>query len=541
MDRERATDKTLVSVVITCYNHAKYLPEAIESVLAQSYKNHEIVVIDDGSTDDTAIVSKKYDVNYVFQKNQGLSAARNTGIKHSKGAFLIFLDADDRLLMDAIQVGVNCFQEHPEVEMVFGKYHYINVDGSFMKEQPPFELPKKDDHYFNLLHKNFISMHAAVMYKSNNEELKKGYNISLRACEDYDLYLRIAQKGKIAMHPNKVAEYRKHNSNMSGNPELMLKASLEVLKTQHDFVENHNQYKPAYKKGLNYWKDFYGKKILKQSNFILNQPNNIQKVINGFSTLAKFSPSLLLHNESIEVMKKLFKGLLKNALSKTIKKTKSKKVKVGKLNFGDLRRITPLSRDFGYDRGGPADRYYIENFLKRNAADIKGRVLEIKDDTYALTFGGKNITQIDILDIDPNNSKANIIADLAKADNVASNTYDCVILTQTLLLIYDVKAAITHAHRMLKPGGVLLVTVPGITQMDYKALGNIWYWSFSEASTKKLFEEIFPSQQVIVNKYGNVLVASSLLYGISAKELTNEELDFTDPDYQVIVTIRATK
>ncbi|MDQ3535825.1 MAG: methyltransferase, partial [Bacteroidota bacterium] len=112
---------------------------------------------------------------------------------------------------------------------------------------------------------------------------------------------------------------------------------------------------------------------------------------------------------------------------------------------------------------------------------------------------------------------------------------------QTLLLIYDVKEAIAHAHRILKPGGVLLVTIPGITQMDYKALGNIWYWSFSEASATKLFQEVFSPDKINVGKHGNVLIASSLLYGISAKELTKEELDYTDPDYQVIITIRAVK
>lgn len=536
-----ANSKPLVSVIITCYNHAKYLPEAIESVISQTYTNCEIVVVDDGSTDDTALVAKKYEVSYIYQENQGLSAARNTGMEYCNGQYLIFLDADDRLLKGAVQAGINCFQDNIGTQMVFGNYHYINMDGSFMKDQPQYELPDKEDHYINLLHKNFISMHAAVMYKRNNEEVKKGFNVKLKACEDYDLYLRIAQKFMISRHTNKVAEYRKHNNNMSGNPELMLKASLGVLKTQQDYVQKNPKYKKAYKNGMQFWREFYGKKIIKQINLQLNQQIDNSRLFSGFSTLFKYTPNLLLHFETRKIMKKVFKGLLKSALSKTMKKKKSLKPKVGKLKFGDLRRVTPISRHFGYDRGGPADRYYIENFLKQNAADIKGRVLEIKDDTYASTFGGNNISKIDILDIDKDNSKANIIADLANAENVPSDTYDCIILTQTLLLIYDVKAAIAHAHRILKPGGVLLVTVPGITQMDYRFLGNIWYWSFTEASSKRLFQEVFPAQQVTVNKHGNVLVATSLLYGLSAKELTREELDFTDPDYQVIVTIRATK
>jgi glycosyltransferase involved in cell wall biosynthesis/SAM-dependent methyltransferase len=538
----QAKDNPIVSVVITCYNHAKYLPEAIESILSQTYEFLEIVVVDDGSTDDTAQVARKYNVNYVYQENQGLSAARNTGVQNSKGKYLIFLDADDRLLKDAVQIGINCFQENKDAQMVFGKYHYINMDGSFMKEQPAYELPDKDDHYYNLLHKNFISMHAAVMYDSSNPEVRKGYNVQLKACEDYDLYLRIGQKAKIVMHTSRVAEYRRHNSNMSGNPELMLKASVGVLRKQKIFVKDDPKYRRAYNNGIEYWKEYYGKKILKQLNLQLTQQHyNKKKVFSGFTTLFKYSPNLLINIEATKIMKKIFKGILKTALGKTMKNKKLHKPKVGKLNFGDLRRVTPISREFGYDRGGPADRYYIENFLKSNASVIKGKVLEIKDDTYASTYGGNKITQIDILDIDEHNTKANIIADLAKANNVPSDTYDCVILTQTLLLIYDVKEAIAHAHRILKPGGVLLVTIPGITQMDYKALGNIWYWSFSEASATKLFQEVFSPDKINVGKHGNVLIASSLLYGISAKELTKEELDYTDPDYQVIITIRAVK
>jgi SAM-dependent methyltransferase len=213
----------------------------------------------------------------------------------------------------------------------------------------------------------------------------------------------------------------------------------------------------------------------------------------------------------------------------------------GKINFGDLRRVKPLSRQFGFDRGGAVDRYYIENFLAKNASDVKGRVLEIKDDNYTRIYGQDKVTKADILDIDDTNHLATIIADLAEADAIPSNSYDCIILTQTLLLIYDVKAAISHSYRILKPGGVLLVTVPGIVQMDYKALGFTWYWSFTEASCNRLFKEFFSEEQVEVTRHGNVLAAAAQLYGISAKELTNSELDYNDPDYQMLITVRAVK
>jgi len=229
-----------------------------------------------------------------------------------------------------------------------------------------------------------------------------------------------------------------------------------------------------------------------------------------------------------------FKSIIKRIFTNTIPKP-------GKIKFGHFRRLTPFSREFGYDRGGPVDRYFIERFMNDNSSNIKGKVLEIKDDDYTKRYGGNRVETSDILDIDNQNVRATIIADLAKADDIPDNSYDCIILTQTLLLIYDVKDAIYHCHRILKVGGVILVTVPGITQMFYKELGHTWHWSFTEASCTRLFNEYFSEDQVKVEYHGNVLAATSHLYGISAKELKLSELDYKDPNYQMLITVRAVK
>lgn len=529
----------LVSVVITCYNHAHYLPEAITSVLNQTYSHYEIIVVDDGSVDGTREVAVGFPmVTYVFQDNSGLSAARNTGIKNSSGEFFVFLDADDRLLPNALKTGLKCFKQNTDAALVFGTYQYINPNGTFNKNPPFFKLPDYSDHYFNLLHKNFISMHATVMYRSSVRELREGFNEKLNACEDYELYLRITRSSRAVFHNDRIAEYRKHLDNMSGNPILMLKSSLLVLKHEERFVQNNSKLNKALKRGKKFWKDFYGKKAIKK----MRQSNSFgwRNSITLTISVLKLAPELVLQSAIRKDLFMTFKKLFKGTLKKIVKKPNGKP-KVGKINFGDLRRLRPLSKSFGYDRGGPVDRYYIEKFLEENKAKIRGKVLEIKDDTYATLFGGEKVLQVDILDIDKSNTKATIIADLTKAENIPSDSYDCIILTQTLLLIYDVKAAISTAYRLLKPGGTLLVTVPGISQMDYKMLGNTWYWSFTEASSKKLFEEVFPKNQVEVVKYGNVFTAAALLFGISAKELKEEELNYHDSDYQVIISIKATK
>src|SRR5688572_10779117 len=168
--------------------------------------------------------------------------------------------------------------------------------------------------------------------------------------------------------------------------------------------------------------------------------------------------------------------------------------------MGSLRRITPLSPSWGFDRGRPVDRYYIEAFLETNRRDIRGRVLEILNRDYTLKYGASR-ELVDVLDIDPSNRQATIIADLAAADSVPSDLFDCFILTQTLQLIYDVKSAVAHAHRVLRPAGVLLVTVPAVSRLAGE--GYTDYWRFTPDSCVRLFGEVFGNKQVTVTAYGN--------------------------------------
>src|SRR5688500_4896523 len=162
--------------------------------------------------------------------------------------------------------------------------------------------------------------------------------------------------------------------------------------------------------------------------------------------------------------------------------------------LGTIRRTTPLSNSWGYDRGTPVDRYYIEQFLAHHRSDICGRVLEVKDNHYTRRFG-RHIESSDILDIDPTNPDATIIADLAAADNIPADTFDCFVFTQTLQFIYDTREALGHMHRILRPGGVLLATVPVVSPVS-RSLESHDYWRFTAASCKKLFVEVFGADQI---------------------------------------------
>ncbi len=214
----------------------------------------------------------------------------------------------------------------------------------------------------------------------------------------------------------------------------------------------------------------------------------------------------------------------------------------GPVEFGNLRRVTPITRSFGFERGQPVDRYYIERFLARHSADISGRVMEIGDNEYTRRFGGTRVTQSDILSLTPDNPNATLVADLTSADHVPSAIFDCIIFTQTLHFIYDVQAAVRTLHRILKPGGVLLGTFPALSQVcryDMDRWGD--YWRFTSAAIRRLFGDVFGPEQVTVEAHGNVLAAISFLHGLSAHELTPDELDTLDPDYQLLITARAVK
>jgi SAM-dependent methyltransferase len=213
----------------------------------------------------------------------------------------------------------------------------------------------------------------------------------------------------------------------------------------------------------------------------------------------------------------------------------------GKVDFGDLRRLAPISREYGYDRGRPVDRYYIENFLLSEADLIKGRVLEVGENTYTLAFGGAHVAQSDVLHIYESNPTTTFVADLSDAPHLPSNAFDCAIVTQTLHLIYDIKAALATLYRILKPGGVLLATVPGISQISDDEWNDTWYWALTTSSVQRLAEEVFPKSGIEVASHGNVLSAISFLQGLSDDELTRDELDHNDPLYQVVITLRASK
>jgi methyltransferase family protein len=201
----------------------------------------------------------------------------------------------------------------------------------------------------------------------------------------------------------------------------------------------------------------------------------------------------------------------------------------------------PVSRRFGYDRGRPIDRYYIESFLASHRPDIRGRVLEVADDRYSRRFGGRGIER-SILHVDADAPGATLVGDLVTGEGIPADAFDCAIVTQTLPFVYDIHGAVANLHRLLAPGGVTLVTLSGISQIsryDMERWGD--FWRFTSLSALRLFEEAFHPNDIDVTVYGNVFAASALLYGLAVEDTGTDALDPVDDDYQVTLGVRAVR
>ncbi len=280
---------SLVSIVIPCYNQARFLGEAVESVLAQTHPHFEIVVVDDGSSDNTSEVAARYPkVSLIRQKNQGLSNARNAGLRQSKGDFIVFLDADDRLLPKALEIGLKHLVAHPEWAFVSGRCALIASDGSPLHsvEQPYFEK----DHYAEMLRDNYIWPPSVVLYRRTVFDTVPGFDTSLSGSADYGIYLQIAGRFPVGCHPHVISEYRQHTTNMSQNFGLMLKDALNALRSNWDCVRGNKQYEEAYKTGINFCQEYYGELLVERLRSHVRGGGDWMPALKGMLVLLRYSP-----------------------------------------------------------------------------------------------------------------------------------------------------------------------------------------------------------------------------------------------------------
>lgn len=544
MSFDSAQSRPLVTVIIPCYNQGRYLGEAILSAEQQTYSNIEVIVVDDGSTDNTRAVAESFaHVKYVYQPNKGLSAARNTGIGQSKGLFLVFLDADDVLYKSAVEINVTYLLKNPSWAFVSGGHDKTDEWLYPLDDRDPV-IKVPENPYLELLRGNYIGMHAAVMYRCRVFD-KFEFDTSLTACEDYDLYFKVARTYPVGGHTQKVAAYRQHDTNMSADYMRMLRSVLNVHGRQRALLKNADEV-ACWKDGVSAWERYYAT-LLYRRNFAAIESDCRWAGWSVMMLMARVIPGRFrdyvlkrIRRNALEFIKR---ALPDSLLKKLHQRGAYRKYTPppGKIEPGDFNRLTPFSTDFGFDRGGAIDRFYIESFLEENRDHVRGRVLEIGDNAYTLKYGGDKVLRSDILHIDHHNSRATYIGDITDIPEIPSGTFDCIILTQTLHLIYDFTSALRTCYRILKPGGCLLLTVPGISHIDGGAWKDYWLWSFTDASVKRLMTDTFNGSKVNIKTYGNVYVAAAFLYGMGLPEFRKDFLFHHDASYQVIISAAAIK
>lgn len=529
-----------VTVVVNCCNDLEFLEHALGSVLSQTRQAKEIIVVDDGSVEDPARITGRYTrVRLIRQSNQGLAAARNTGLSAASAEMIVFLDADDLLLPHALDAGLACHLRAPGSAFVYGGHRRVDQHGR------PIGPDRYDavgnEPYRNFLCGNIIGMHATVMYRRDKLLEAGGFSPALRRCEDYDLYLRLSRTLPVASHPAIVAEYRWHGGNMSGNRRTMLRSVLSVHGCQAIFADRSPDTAADWRRGRRIWRDYYASEVMEDAKAAWRS-RDIYGTVKGVAMAATMSPQLAVR-DVLQMAWHQAKRVLLPGLVDRLKRSYGYHVPpaLGQVCFGDLDTPSPVSRDFGFDRGTPVDRYYIESFLWTHRSDIAGRVLEVGDDSYTRRFGGSAVTRRDVLHIHAEHPAATIVGDLSVPGTLPTDAFDCLLLTQTLHLVYDMRAAVAEIFRALKPNGVVLLTVPGISQLDRGEWSRSWFWSLTPASARRLFADVFGEDTVIVEAHGNVFAAIAFLQGVALEELDRTKLDVVDEAYPMVVTIRARK
>jgi glycosyltransferase involved in cell wall biosynthesis len=528
----------LVSVVAIFLDGERFLDEAIRSVFEQTHARWELLLVDDGSTDGSTAIARGWAerepqrVRYFEHpghRNEGMSASRNVGLRHARGDYLALLDADDVWLPEKLARQVAILEAHPEVGLLFGAPLYwfgwtgqaddrardyvidLKIPTDRVYQPPSLLVP-----YLRRLAPTPCP--SDVLVRRSAAEAVGGFEAHFTGVnmvyEDQGFFSKLLLHAPAFASGETWDHYRQH-------PESCYAVSKASGGREHArayFLRWFRGY--LRRRGITdgpVWDAVRGE---------LKQHGLASRAVRGLRQVARAALPLRMRSW----IGRRVPGLDGRPSRRRVR-------------FGSLRRLTPVSRQFGWDRGGlPVDRYYIERFLQSHAADIRGRVLEARDDAYTRKFGGAKVTRADVLHPTAGNPNATIVADLTCADPIPTDAFDCIVLTQVLPFIPDVPAAVATLHRILRPGGVALVTVPGISQIvryDMDRWGD--YWRFTTLSARRLFEAAFPEGDVQVEAHGNVLVATAFLQGLTTHDLRPDELDYRDPDYEVLITVRAVK
>jgi hypothetical protein len=291
MHAMKKADGATVAVVIPAFNQAHFLGEAITSVLTQTRQADEIIVVDDGSTDDpAAVVSRFQKAKLIRQENRGRSAARNVGLLKCATSHVVFLDSDDRLLPTALETGLNCVAGRPDCAFVYGGYRFISENGHRIGSD--CFSPIEGDAHLSILRRNLLGPPATGLYRRDFLLELNGFDETLQGPEDFDLYLRITQRYPIASHPEIVAEYRRHGQNTTNNHLKQLKAVLGVLDLHEARIAVDSATQAALEEGRTGRRVYYVSQMFVATAIRWRARHEIGSLVRDISRAARWSPAV---------------------------------------------------------------------------------------------------------------------------------------------------------------------------------------------------------------------------------------------------------
>ena len=495
-----------LSVILLARGPDRLVRRAAESLAAQTLTGIEVVVVHDRRTEASArrrlaALGLDAPAAFVAAPDLGAGAARNAGVRASRGRCFAIVDGGEALEPGYFQAACVALEHDSEAAFATSRPAHAPATSTPSPEAGgPVEIA-------DLLESPWAAAAATVVRRAA-WDASGGFDETLPDLADWELSLRVAGRGGrgLWLAPGLAARFERDDVLLRHalRPERYLPSIRRILE-KHAAAFGHDAGRALSGRERN------AKAIWERERDLIGRQNAAR------AELARLT------------------GELQVLRAELARRGRDASV------WDDLRRTTPVSRNWGLDRGRPIDRHYIEGFVAAHAADIRGSVLEVLDDGLTRRFGGDRVERSDVLDIDVDNRRATVLADLRDAHPIAGDTYDCFILTQTLHVIDDIGAAIAEAHRVLKPGGVLLATLPSLSMLAPDGGPGSDFWRVTEAGARTLFEKVFPPAALEVRSRGNVLAATAFLQGLSCEEVETRELDADDPDYPVLVTVRAVK
>ena len=513
--------------------HPTWFREAVAAALDESACDIELLLVDDGNERSPLELLDGLDdprIRPVPIEHRGLHGARNAGIEAARGDFIRFLDSDDIALPNSTSrllalsgpstIVHGATEEADENLTPTGRVIACDIEGDAVEA---------------CVLRQFNTRHVSMIFPAAVVEKAGPWNPDYPLCSDWDFTLRCLEHAPVRHDPSVATRYRRHTASVTRHPD----ADRTARDAQHLLLERFFERNPHRRGGpfeREAWRVFHNE----WAGHALDTGLHRQYLAET-AALAKKDPAASLplvkrgvgaaaRSQAAEPVVSRLRPLARRARAAA---DRVRPQRTRKLEWGTIRSFEPFSANYGYDRGEPIDRTHIHDFFALHGADIAGRVLEVKDPGFTNRYG-HDVTSVDIVDIDPGNVRASIIADLAQPGSLPAGAFDCIVVPQTLQYVEDPHAAIANLWQALAPGGVLLVTVPCVARID-PDLGAVDRWRVLPAGLRTLLESASAGATVHVEGRGNLVMALGTLLGLAAEDLDNDELHHVDSAFPIVV------